>query len=45
MTFTPVSFELPGEVVVFMIPTDEDVADSLAPKIIRGIIASLHLGG
>lgn len=42
MAFTAVSFEVKGEVVVFMIHTDERVADSLAPVVVNRVIASLR---
>ncbi len=42
MAFTAVSFEVKGVVVVFMIHTDEQVADSLSPQVVNGIIASLR---
>ena len=42
MAFTAVSFEVKGAVVAFMIHTDEQVADSIAPQVVNGIIASLR---
>ncbi|MEP6797101.1 MAG: hypothetical protein ABI890_03085 [Lapillicoccus sp.] len=42
MAFTAVSFEIRGEVVVFMVYTDEEVADSLAPEVVTKVIASLR---
>ena len=42
MAFTAVSFEVRGEVVVFMIHTDEQVADSLAPQVVNRVIDSLR---
>jgi len=42
MAFTAVSFQVAGQLVVFMLYTDEGVADSLRPDVARRILASLR---
>lgn len=42
MAFTAVSFHVAGQLVVFMLYTDEGVADSLRPEVARRILTSLR---
>lgn len=42
MTFTAVSFEVRGRVVVFMLYLDQGVADALAQDVAAGVIGSLR---